>query len=120
MNLRCPAMPGDDHLRVLLVGIGATLRKMRRRRRWPQAELARRSGVDRHHISELERAVGGGDVMLSTLVGLAVALDEPLDSFLASGIREAERQAARLVAAPIPLAGRAAPEPPPLDRQPPP
>lgn len=60
--------------RAQLADLGGQVREIRTRRRWTQAELARRAATSQATISELERG-RGGSMSLATWHRLAVALD---------------------------------------------
>ncbi len=57
-----------------LAELGGQVREIRTRRRWTQAELARRVAMSQATISELERGLAGS-MPLSKWHRLAVALD---------------------------------------------
>lgn len=57
--------------------IGERIREARQRKRWTQAELAEKSGVEPSNISHIERAAT--KLSLPTLVSIANALEVTLD-----------------------------------------
>ncbi len=65
----------------LLVREGRKVRQARRRRRWSQEELGRRSGLAQTTVSKLERG-DGGTLALESWQQVALALALPLDLIL--------------------------------------
>lgn len=61
--------------------LAANLRRLRRSRGLPAVELARRAGLARATLTQLE--AGGGNPTLETLYALANALDAPLAELIA-------------------------------------
>lgn len=66
-------------------GAGARIKRERERRDWSQAELARRAGIHRVTLADLER--GASQPSLDTLLALAEALRVPLTRLLPKGGR---------------------------------
>ena len=67
------------------VRFGLSIRALRRRRRWTQAELGRRGGVSQSVVSRIERG-GAGQQTVETLIRLVMALGARLRlSILAHG-----------------------------------
>jgi DNA-binding Xre family transcriptional regulator len=92
-----PRVPKTERLGWLLLGIAKTLRASRRRRRWSQTRLASLSGINRRHLSEIERA-SIHDVRLSTVVALSDALGESFADFMARAVQESVRTAVASIA----------------------
>lgn len=65
--------------------IAATLRRERERRELSVSELARRAGVAKATVSQLEN--GGGNPSVETLWALATALDVPFAVLVDEGVR---------------------------------
>ena len=63
--------------------LGRTLRDVRRKKGWTQADLAERTGVTQATISNLER--GEANPTLATVLGIAAALDIELILRVQSG-----------------------------------
>jgi transcriptional regulator with XRE-family HTH domain len=68
-------MPSD-----VCVQVGERIRKLRKKHRWRQIDLAEHSGMHEVHISDLERGVR--EVGLRHLAALAAAFEMSLSEFL--------------------------------------
>jgi transcriptional regulator with XRE-family HTH domain len=64
-----------------VLGFGSRVRRERERRRWSREELAYRAGVSFGGLTQMETG-RRRDVRVSSLVGLARALEVPLDRLL--------------------------------------
>jgi transcriptional regulator with XRE-family HTH domain len=66
----------------ITVRFGKRLRALRTKRRWTQAEMAHRLGIDRSYISDMER--GKKNVCLPTLDVIAKGLELTISQVLKS------------------------------------
>ena len=60
----------------LLVGLGNRIRKLRKRHRWTQAEMAERVGIDRSFLADVER--GKRNISILNLSHIAQGLNVTL------------------------------------------
>jgi XRE family aerobic/anaerobic benzoate catabolism transcriptional regulator len=79
----------------LLSAIGSRVRSRRTSRGWTLKEIAERSGVSTRFLSDLE--TGKGNISVSRLADVALALDVPLASLLPSETPEPENHVISLV-----------------------
>jgi transcriptional regulator with XRE-family HTH domain len=70
------AIEAERRFRERKARLGGDIKAMRKRRRWTQAELARRADVGRQVIGRIERGVGPLDI--ETLYRISAALGVPL------------------------------------------
>ena len=68
--------------------IGKRIRELRQGKKWTQATLAERSGVEPSNISHIERAAT--KLSLPTLIQIANALDVSLDELVYHNLKRSE------------------------------
>jgi len=75
--------------------IGAQIRQNRLQRKWTQAYLAEKAGIEPSNLSHIERAAT--KVSLPTLIAIANALDVTLDELVYSNLVRSSHVSSRLI-----------------------
>lgn len=75
--------------------IGNRIKEVRFSKKWTQAQLAEKSGVEPSYISHIERAVT--KLSLPTLVNIANALEVSLDELLYTNINKSSHISIRMI-----------------------